>query len=628
MRRCSRRIIRIMRYMILERINSPEDLKNIPESELSVLSDEIRQLLLETVSETGGHLASNLCAVELTIALHRVFDSPNDKIIFDVGHQSYVHKIITGRKDRFSSLRQFGGISGFPKMSESEHDAFGVGHSSTSISAAAGIAAANAISGSDAFTIAVVGDGAFTGGMIYEALNNCSDKERLIIVLNDNDMSISPNVGGMSRYFSKFRSSVKYFRLKNGVKRFFAKIPLIGGGLSKFARNIKNSFKKIALSQNFFEQFGLTYYGPLDGNDEKHLERVLKEAKDDQKCCVIHICTKKGKGYKFAEERPDLFHGISGFDIETGKIKNGSSESYSERFGKIICDRADKNEKIVAITAAMPDGTGLSEFAKRFPDRFFDVGIAEEHAMTFACGLATQGIIPVFAVYSTFMQRAYDQFLHDAALQNLHVIVMLDRAGLVANDGATHHGIFDSAYISQIPNVTFYAPNSFEALEECFDKALNAIGPVVIRYPKASDTDCVGCIKCHGFDYKDIGTTCNKAIITYSRLFENANKAAEIVGNTRVITLTRLSPLPLDELFRKLESIENILFVEEGIQNGGIAQQLCSAMAEKGLLKNKNFAIKAIDGIFPQHGSNSQLLEELGLSAESIADALKAIAER
>ncbi len=606
--------------MFLEKINSPEDLKRIPEGDLHLLADEIRQLLLQTVSKNGGHLASNLCAVELTIALHRVFDSPKDKIIFDVGHQSYVHKLLTGRREEFSTLRQFGGISGFPKISESEHDAFGVGHSSTSISAAAGIAAANAISGNDAYTIAVVGDGAFTGGMIYEALNNCSDKEKLIIVLNDNDMSISPNVGGMSRYFSEVRTSVKYFRFKNGAKRFFAKIPF-GKQLSKGARRLKNAFKKIVLSQNFFEQFGLTYYGPLNGNDEKHLERVLREAKDNQNCSVIHICTKKGKGYKYAEERPDLFHGISGFDIESGKIKSGS-ESYSERFGKIICDRAEKNEKIIAITAAMPDGTGLSDFAKRFPNRFFDVGIAEEHAMTFACGLATQGMIPVFAVYSTFMQRAYDQFLHDAALQNLHVIIALDRAGLVANDGATHHGIFDGAFVSQIPNVTFYAPNSFEALEECFDKALNANGPVVIRYPKATDSEKCQCIKADGFEYTDIGNIKN-AVISYSRLASSALEAGKICGDTRVLTLTRLSPLPIDAICESLKDVENIVFAEEGIKNGGIAQQLCWAMTEKGLLKNKTFKILAIDGVFPQHGSNAELLKALGLSAEDIAKEIK-----
>ncbi len=610
--------------MILEKINSPRDLKNIPEQELPVLAQEIRTQLLQTVSKNGGHLASNLCIVELTIALHRVFDSPKDSIIFDVGHQSYVHKLLTGRRDDFNSLRTWGGISGFPKRSESEHDAFGAGHSSTSISAAAGIAVANQLSGNDAYTVAVVGDGAFTGGMIYEALNNCADKEKLIIVLNDNDMSISPNVGGMSQYFSKVRSSAKYFKFKNGVKKFFHNTPVVGGGIIKCAKYMKDRFKKVALSQNFFEQFGLNYYGPLKGDDIKHLETVLNEAKDDKKCSVIHICTTKGKGYAPAERRPDLFHGVSGFDIVTGEIKEGK-ESFSNRFGEIICKRAEENEKIVAITAAMPDGTGLSDFAKRFPERFFDVGIAEEHAMTFACGIAAQGYIPVFAVYSTFMQRAYDQLIHDAALQNLHVIVMLDRAGLVANDGATHHGIFDSAYISHIPNVSFFAPNSFESLEECFNKALTMEGPVVIRYPKASDTETQGFIPKDGFDFKDFGESPKTAIVSYSRLTENVYKAGEILAkkgaNTRVVSLTQLSPLPKG-VFDMLSGMDKIVFAEEGIKNGGIAQQLCAEMTEQGMLKNTDFVIKAIENEFPQHGSNNEILKNLGLSPEDIADAV------
>jgi len=610
--------------MILEKIDSPKDLKSLNDDELKVLSDEIRQELLNTVSKNGGHLAANLCVVELTIALHRVFDSPKDKIIFDVGHQSYVHKLLTGRRSEFQSLRKLGGISGFPKRSESEHDAFGAGHSSTSISAAAGIAAANQLCGNDAYTVAIVGDGAFTGGMIYEALNNCADKERLIIVLNDNDMSISPNVGGMSKYFSKVRSSAKYFRFKNGAKRFFEHIPLIGSGLTKGARTVKNSFKKVVMSQNFFEQFGLSYYGPLNGNDEKHLERVLLEAKDDKKCSVVHICTTKGKGYKYAEERPDLFHGISGFDIESGRIKESASESFSERFGKIICEQAEKNEKIVAITAAMPDGTGLGNFAKRFPDRFFDVGIAEEHALTFACGLATEGIIPIFAVYSTFAQRAFDQLIHDAALQSLHIIVTLDRAGLVANDGATHHGIFDTAFISQIPNITFYSPNSFDSLENCFKKAINASGPVVIRYPKSGECDVSGFNIADGFDHKDFGTSPKSAIITYGRLTDNATHAARLCENmgeaVRVISLTRLNPLPLAQIFELLDGIDNTVFAEEGIKNGGIGQRLSSAMAENGI--NTRITLKAIDNIFPEHGSNNELLASLSLSAENLRDAI------
>lgn len=612
--------------MYLQRINSPADLSAMTYEELNILAQEIRQELLNTVSQNGGHLAANLCVVELTIALHRVFDSPKDKIIFDVSHQCYVHKLLTGRRDSFDTLRRFGGISGFTKRSESEHDAFGAGHSSTSISAAAGIAEANRLNGSDAFTIAVVGDGAFTGGMIYEALNNCADKENLIIVLNDNDMSISPNVGGMSKYFSKVRSSAKYFRLKNGTKRFFEHIPYVGNGLIKGARAVKNSFKRVAMSQNFFEQFGLNYYGPVKGDDITHLERLLTEAKDDGKCSVVHVCTTKGKGYAPAEEHPDLFHGISGFDIESGKIKNGSAESFSARFGKIICEYAEKDERIAAITAAMPDGTGLADFAKRFPDRFFDVGIAEEHALTFACGLAAEGIIPVFAVYSTFMQRAFDQLLHDAALQKLHVIVMLDRAGLVANDGATHHGIFDSAFISEIPNVTFFAPNDFDSLADCFDKAIAADGPVVIRYPKGSECDMSGFIRGDGFDCTDVGHLPTNAIITYGRLTDVAVKAASICAQNgegvRIISITSLSPLPDSNIVRLLDGIDNIVFAEEGIKNGGVGQRLCSYMAENGFINNRRYVIKAIDGIFPEHGSNNELYSVLKLSDTEIAKAV------
>ncbi len=612
--------------MILEKINSPRDLKDLGAEELQILSDEIRETLINTVSVNGGHLAANLCVVELTVALHRVFDSPDDKIIFDVGHQSYVHKLLTGRREEFNTLRQSGGISGFPKRNESEHDAFGAGHSSTSVSAAAGIAAANSLCGNGTYTVAVVGDGAFTGGMIYEALNNCADKEKLIIVLNDNDMSISPNVGGMSRYFSKVRTSAKYFSFKNRTKRFFKAIPLIGNGILKFGTAVKNRFKKLVMSQNFFEQFGLSYYGPVDGNDIKHIERVLNEAKDDKKCAVVHVCTTKGKGYKFAEERPDLFHGVSGFDIESGKIKASNGESFSDRFGSLICKYAETDKRIAAITAAMPDGTGLSEFAKRFPERFFDVGIAEEHALTFACGLSVGGMVPVFAVYSTFAQRAFDQLIHDAALQNLHVIIALDRAGLVANDGATHHGIFDTAFISEIPNVAFYSPNSFESLEKCFLEALNAQGPVVIRYPKSGDIDCGGFEALNGASFKDFGNQTENAIITYGRLQENAVLAAEILNNrgksVRVISLTSLSPLPIENIIKLLDGINNVVFAEEGIKNGGIAQRLCAELTERGLLDGKRFTIKAIDGIFPEHGSNNDLLDSLSLSPESIANAL------
>lgn len=612
---------------MLENINSPEDLKSVPESRIPELAAEIRGKLLETVSENGGHLASNLCVVELTIALHRVFNSPKDKIIFDVGHQSYVHKLLTGRYGDFCTLRRFGGISGFPRMCESEHDAFGTGHSSTSISAAAGIAAANRLAGDDSFTVAVVGDGAFTGGMIYEALNNCAGMDRLIIVLNDNDMSISPNVGGMSRYFSKFRSSAKYFRFKSGVKHFFGSVPLIGNGLIRASRAAKNRLKKILLSQNFFEQFGLGYYGPVNGNDEKHLEAVLREARNDGKCSVVHICTKKGKGYVPAEEHPECFHGVSGFDIETGRINKSARESFSERFGKLICDRAEKDGRIVAVTAAMPDGTGLSGFAKRFPERFFDVGIAEEHAMTFSCGMAARGCIPVFAVYSTFMQRAYDQFIHDAALQGLHVILALDRAGIVGGDGPTHHGIFDVAETATVPGVTVYSPATFAALEECFDKALAADCPVVIRYPRGGEADLSGAALTRAsgdIAYSDTGSTRPEtALITYGRISEACAGAAAACPGTRLILLERLEPLDTDTLERLVTGVRAVVVAEEVIKSGGIGERICARLSERGALDGKKFRILAIDGVFPPHGKNELLLSALGLDKESIVKTLK-----
>ncbi len=602
---------------MLEKINSPEDLKSVPESEIPALAAEIREKLLKTVSENGGHLASNLCVVELTIALHRVFDSPKDKIVFDVGHQSYVHKLLTGRYGDFGTLRRFGGISGFPRMCESEHDAFGTGHSSTSISAAAGIAAANRLAGNNSFTVAVVGDGAFTGGMIYEALNNCAEMDRLIIILNDNDMSISPNVGGMSRYFSKFRSSAKYFRFKNGVKHFFGSVPLIGNELIRASRAVKNRLKKILLSQNFFEQFGLGYYGPVDGNDEKHLEALLREAKNNGKCSVVHICTKKGKGYPPAEEHPESFHGVSGFDIESGRINRSGIETFSERFGRIICDRAENDGRIVAVTAAMPDGTGLSEFAKRFPERFFDVGIAEEHAMTFSCGMAARGFIPVFAVYSTFMQRACDQFIHDAALQGLHVIVALDRAGIVGDDGPTHHGIFDVAETATVPGVTVYSPCALAELDECFDKALEAVGPVVIRYPRGGEA-ALG--EMHFTDagedisYADSGISAPQAaLITYGRMAQTCAEAAAAAPGTRVILLKRIEPIGIEVLISLIKDAHAVIVAEEVIRSGGIGERICARLTERGALDGKKFRILAIDGVFPPHGKNGQVLGTLGL---------------
>ncbi len=403
--------------MLLETIHSPDDVKRLDAGQLDTLASEARTEILRVVSRNGGHLSSNLGVVELTIALHRVFSTPEDSILFDVGHQSYVHKLLTGRREAFDTLRQYGGISGFQRPAESPHDAFGAGHSSTSISAALGIATANRLAGKDCYTVAVIGDGAFTGGMAYEALNNCAGNDRLIIVLNDNTMSIARNVGALDSYLNRFRNSAKYFRIKNRVKRTFQRIPLIGRGLVSLCKRVKGRLRKWLVRENLFEHLGLHYYGPLDGNDESLLETVLQEAKEDGACSVIHVCTRKGKGYPYAEERPDLYHGIGRFDLGTGSPEpcGDGRESYSEAFGETLCRLAERDERICAVTAAMPDGTGLTDFRKRFPERFFDVGIAEEHAVTFACGLAAKGYKPVFAVYSTFAQRAYDQLLHDCA---------------------------------------------------------------------------------------------------------------------------------------------------------------------------------------------------------------------
>lgn len=612
--------------MILENINYPNDIKNLTRPELDTLLNELRDMVIRSVSKTGGHLASNLGVVELTVALHRVFDSPNDKIIWDVGHQSYIHKILTGRKDRFDSLRQYGGLSGFTKRDESEHDPFGAGHSSTSISAAIGIAAANKLEGKTDYTIAVVGDGAFTGGMIYEALNNCADKEHLIIILNDNDMSISPNVGGISRYFRRFRTTPRYFRFKHCLKRVFEVLPFVGKYLISAARKIKNCFKRMLVRENFFEVLGLNYYGPIDGNNEKHLELVLKEAKKEEKCSVIHICTKKGKGYSYAEENPALYHSVSGFDIQTGKIKNGHKKTFSSYFGELITEAAQNNKDICAVTAAMGGGTGLESFGKAFPERFFDVGIAESHALTFSAGLASQGKIAVFAVYSTFFQRAYDQFLHDASLQKLPVILALDRAGLVADDGPTHHGVFDVAVINSIPNTQIYAPECFEDMKWSFEQAVKAKLPVAVRYPKGAPEDYDRSFFKGSGDMRfcSFGNNPSVSIITYGRITKNALLAATQLYKkgiqTKVIKLIRIKPIDFKKLDKMIFSTNILYILEEGIKTGGTGEMIINTFAANDILNNKKVKIKAIDDTFVTYGNNELLYRDCGFLPEQIAD--------
>jgi len=612
--------------MYLEHINSPSDVKAVPADKLGVFANEIRDELIRVVSQNGGHLAANLGVVELTVAMHRVFDCPTDSFVFDVGHQSYVHKLFTGRREQFESLRTYGGLAGFPKISESECDAFGCGHSSTSISAAIGIATAKKLAGDESYTVAVIGDGAFTGGMAYEALNNCANNDKLIIVLNDNTMSIAQNVGAMNTYLNRFRNTAKYFRLKNRVKQTFLKVPAVGKGLVSLTGKVKEGVKHLLVRENFFEHLGLSYYGPLDGNDESLLETVLREAKNDGKCAVVHIITKKGKGYRFAEERPDLFHGIGKFDIETGKPLGGGT-NFSEVFGQALCEIAAEDKSVCAISAAMPDGTGLTEFAKTFGDRFFDVGIAEEHAVTFACGLAAKGAKPVFAVYSTFAQRAYDQILHDAALQNLPITLALDRAGLVGADGATHHGIFDVAFLNQIPSVSIYSPETYEELRACLREAIALPSPSAVRYPRGKEEVYEKQVLAKNADMEIIGDAAvpQAVIFTYGRMAVQACKAALLLKErgirVRVVKLIRIKPFDAEMLARLAEGASVAYVLEEGIREGGFGEALLARFAELGL--RFRCRIRAIEGVFPTHGDTKELYRDHGFLPEQIASEIE-----
>lgn len=472
--------------MILELINGPEDIKKLTGKELDILRQEIRDFLIGKISRTGGHLASNLGVVELTMAIYLVFDLPKDKIIWDVGHQSYTHKILSGRKGEFDDLRQYGGMSGFPKRKESPCDAFDTGHSSTSISAGLGLAQARDVSGQDHFVVSVIGDGALTGGMAYEALNNAARmKKNFIIILNDNNMSISENVGGMSRYLNGIRTGDGYLDLKKYVTNVLSRIPVIGDELIDKISRTKNGIKQLLIPGMLFENMGITYLGPVDGHDVKALARALKEAKKLDHAVLVHVITKKGKGYEPAEKNPSRFHGVEPFDVLTGESKKEKKNpSYTDVFSKTICQLAEKDPKITAVTAAMPDGTGLKRFSRLYPDRFFDVGIAEEHAVTSAAGMAAGGLKPVVAVYSSFLQRGFDQILHDVCIQNLPVVFAVDRAGLVGSDGETHQGIFDLSFLSAIPNMSIFAPKNLWELKAGLEFAVSFGGPFAIRYPR------------------------------------------------------------------------------------------------------------------------------------------------
>ena len=615
--------------MLLENINSPSDLKKLKPEQLPVLADEIRQFLLETVSLTGGHLGSNLGAVELTIALHYCFDSPFDKIIWDVGHQAYTHKILTGRRDLFHTQRQYKGISGFPKRSESEHDAFGVGHSSTSISAGLGMAAAADLLRSKNHAIAVIGDGSLTGGMAFEALNQAGHlKKNLIVILNDNEMSISKNVGAFSSFISR-KMTGRYFRdLKKEMQGLLKNIPAIGSDILHFARRAENSLKAFLTPGSLFEALGFDYLGPLDGHDLIQLVEVFNNINELDGPLLVHVLTTKGKGYKFAEDTPDKYHGVGTFDIVTGKgAAKAAAKSYTDVFGETIVRLAEEDPKVVAITAAMPDGTGLNEFAKRFPDRFFDVGIAEQHAMAFAAGMAADGFRPVTAIYSTFVQRAYDQVFHDICLQKLPVTIAMDRAGLVGDDGPTHHGVFDISYLRHLPDMTLMAPKDENELRHMLKTAIYAGVPMALRYPRGAgygvemDSELKTLEMGRGeelLDGKDL------TIIAIGATVYPALEAAETLRkkgiDTGVVNARFIKPLDVDLILSVARRTGHIITVEENALQGGFGSAVLELLYDHNLQDVKIKRLGIPDHYIEQ-GSQAQLRKDVGIDSEGIAAA-------
>ncbi len=604
---------------LLENVKCPGDIKNLSIEELNALSMEIREKIITDVSKNGGHLSSNLGVVELTVALHKVFNCPHDAFVWDVGHQSYAHKILTGRLEKFNTLRQKGGISGFPKHNESEYDAFVAGHASTSVSAALGIAHAKKLDGDDGFAIAIVGDGAFTGGLIYEGLNNSArSNTRLIVIINDNEMSISKNVGGLSKYFAKIRNRKSYFAFKDTTRKVVRKLPF-GKSFEKFLIKIKQMFKGSLYKSTFFEDLGFLYLGPVDGHNIENMIDVFERAKNVNEPVVIHVNTVKGKGYNFAQENPSLYHGVSPFDAETGDLGEGK-DSFTNHFSEILIDIASKNEKVCAITAAMRDSTGLKEFSKQFPNRFFDVGIAEQHAVTFSAALAQSGYVPIFAVYSTFLQRAYDQIIHDVAIENQHVVFAIDRAGIVGEDGETHNGVFDVAFLSHIPNMKIFSPTNYIELKEALNKAVfECHGPVAVRYPRGScnfaDDSAEKMGSFEVVSQKDSST----AIVTYGRIFNQASQAAKELSENAikidVVKMLQICPIDAD-LIEFLKKYERIYFFEEGIEKSGVAYSVLKLLLDAGY-KGK-VKITAIDDRFVAHSTTQQALDELGLSCEKM----------
>ncbi len=609
-----------MKY--LDKINSPDDVKKIDKKELPELASEVRSVLIDTVSKNGGHLASNLGVVELTIALHRVFNSPKDKIVWDVGHQTYTHKLLTGRYKDFSTIRQENGLSGFSKPAESEHDIFFSGHSSVSISQALGVATANSLNNDKHTTIAVIGDGALTGGLAYEALNNAGRVgKNLIVILNDNEMSISKNVGSVARYLAVIRSKPGYFKLKARTERLLNRIPLIGKKISSRIFKTKTKLKNLIYRSTFFEDLGFRYMGPIDGHNIDQLCEALEGAKLVNNVPVLlHINTVKGKGYDFAEKAPSEFHGISKFNINTGEpIYSG--KNFSSEFGEFLCDAASKDKRICAVTAAMSLGTGLNGFSSMYPKRFFDVGIAEEHAVTFSAGLARGGMLPVFAVYSSFLQRCFDQLVHDGTMQGLHMVLAVDRAGFVGEDGISHQGILDASFLNSIPGITVYSPTTYAGLRHCFVKALyHSDGLVAIRYPRGQEKPIPENIDFVSENYDVYGCeNAENVIVTYGRIFSHACVARDrLVGGGKdfsVIKLNRIKPIDEEAVKISMNS-KNIFFFEEGIKNGGIGETFGSLLSENGY--NGNYRLTAVNNEFVEHASVSRLYEKYSLDADGM----------
>ena len=609
---------------MLEKVNDTKDLKKLSLNEKKQLAEDIREYILDIVSKNGGHLASNLGVVELTIALESVFDVNKDKIIWDVGHQSYVHKILNGRKEELKSIRKLNGIAGFPKYQESSTDCFNTGHSSTSISAAMGMACARDLKKEKNSVIAVIGDGSLTGGMALEALNHAgSSRKNIIVILNDNEMSISKNVGGINQLLTKLRVKKNYTKSNDAWRKKIKKIPVIGNGLVNIISTIKKGIKQLIIPGMYFEEIGFKYVGPIDGHNIEDLEHIFKEVKKINEPILIHVLTKKGKGYKPAEENPDKFHGASPFNIETGKTLKKKEKDYSAAFGDKLVKMAAKNDKIVAITAAMKDGTGLSKFGELYPDRLFDVGIAEQHALTFAAGLAKEGMIPFVSIYSSFYQRAYDQVIHDICMQNLPVIMCVDRAGIVGNDGETHQGLYDLSFFKLIPNIVIMAPKNFSELEKMLEYAVELKRPVVIRYPRGGEKD-TGVIntkdlkigKCEKIKTgKDITIVAIGKMV--SKAVEIANELKILKINAEVINCRFLKPFDNFGILKSIEKTKNVITLEDGTVIGGLATNVKELIVENNI-KDVKIKTYCYPDKFIEHGSVGELEDRYGFNNEEI----------